>query len=290
VLEGHDLTGRTMLVTGADSGIGFSTARALAARGASVWMGCLRREDGERAAEQIRERHPGAWVAVTAFDLGDLAAVREAARELPVPALHALVCNAGVYGGPYALSRDGFERTFAVCYLGHAALIQALLPRLAAGAPARVVLVSSQNHWWPLSMELEQLPIGPERYSELAAYGEAKRCVVLLARALTDLYAAQGITANALHPGDLVSTGIDRDSGFLRLVMRLARPFAPSPDQAAATSVYLAAAPELQGVSGRYFVDLREARAAPGALDPELAARLWARTERWLSEAQRSSR
>jgi NAD(P)-dependent dehydrogenase (short-subunit alcohol dehydrogenase family) len=273
-----------MLVTGADSGIGLCTARALAARGASVWLGCLRREDGERAAEQIRARHPGAYVAVTAFDLGDLCAVREAAQQLPVPALHALVCNAGVYGGPYTLSRDGFERTFAVCYLGHAALISALLPRLLAGA-ARVVLVSSQNHWWPLSVDLDSLPIGPERYSELAAYGEAKRCVVLLARALTDLYGAQGLTANALHPGDLVSTGIDKDSSFLRLVMRLARPFAPTPEQAAATSVYLATAPELDSVSGRYFVDLREARAAPGALEPELAARLWARTERWLSEA-----
>jgi NAD(P)-dependent dehydrogenase (short-subunit alcohol dehydrogenase family) len=290
VLEGCDLVGRTVLVTGADSGIGFCTARALAARGASVWLGCLRQEDGERAAEQIRARHPGAYVAVTAFDLGDLQAVREAARALPVPALHALVCNAGVYGGPYTLSRHGFERTFAVCYLGHAALVQALLPRLLSEAPARVVLVSSQNHWWPVSIDIDSLPIGPERYSELAAYGEAKRCVVLLARALTDVYGARGLTANALHPGDLVSTGIDRDSGFLRVVMRLARPLAPTPEQAAATSVYLATAPELQGVSGRYFVNGREARAAPGALDPALAARLWARTEGWLSEVWGSSR
>jgi NAD(P)-dependent dehydrogenase (short-subunit alcohol dehydrogenase family) len=145
-----------------------------------------------------------------------------------------------------------------------------------------VVLVSSQNHRWPPRIDVEALPIRRERYSELAAYGEAKRCVVLLARALTDRF--EGITANALHPGDLVSTGIDEDSAFLRLVMRLARPFSPTPAQAAATSVYVATAPELEGVSGRYFVNRREQRPAAGADDPAIAARLWARTEQWLAD------
>jgi NAD(P)-dependent dehydrogenase (short-subunit alcohol dehydrogenase family) len=196
--------------------------------------------------------------------------------------------NAGVYGGPFATTADGFERTFGVCYLGHAALVVGLLDRLRAGAPARVVLVSSQNHWWPLRFDVERVPIDRRRYSELAAYGEAKRCLVLLARALTDRYAADGITANALHPGDLISTGIDRDSAFLRMVMRLWRPFARTAAQAAATSVHLATAPELEGVGGGYFVDRAPARAAPGALDPAIAARLWARTEDWLSRSSPS--
>jgi WW domain-containing oxidoreductase len=283
VLEGRDLRGRVLLVTGADSGIGFETARALAARGARVWLGCREPAGGERARERILSAHPGASVEVTAFDLADLGAVRRAAAALPEPALHGLVCNAGTYGGPFARSVDGFERTFAVSYLGHAGLVLALLDRLRAGAPSRVVLVSSQNHWWPVRIDVDQLPLDAARYSELRAYGEAKRCVVLLARALTDRYASDGITANAVHPGDLVSTGIGSDSWLLRILLRLARPFASTPAQAAATSVYVATAPEIEGHSGGYWAGCRPARAAPGALDPAIAAALWARTERWLA-------
>lgn len=289
VAEGFDLAGKRILVTGADSGIGFHTARALAGRGAAVWLGCLRQADGDRAVDAIRADHPDAEVHAVAFDLGDLRAVRLAASTLAeaLPQLDVIVCNAGVYGGPYAETVDGFERTFGVCYLGHAALVLGLLGPLRAARGARVVLVSSQNHRWPLGLDVNALPIRREAYSELAAYGQAKRCVVLLARALTDRFGADGISANALHPGDLVSTGIDRDSALLRWVMWLARPFAPTAAQAAATSVWLAGAPELAGVGGGYYVDRRQVRPAPGALDPDVAAALWARTERWLALSER---
>ncbi|MEQ1507665.1 MAG: oxidoreductase, partial [Myxococcota bacterium] len=184
---------------------------------------------------------------------------------------------------PYTETVDGFERTFGVCYLGHAALVVALLDRLRAAAPARVVLVSSDNHRWPRRFRLDQVPTPRAAYSELTAYGHTKRCLVLLARALTDRFGGEGITANALHPGDLIATGIDRDSALLRWVMRLARPFTRSPAQAAATSVHLATDPALEGIGGRYFVDRVEVAPAPGALDPVVAAALWARTEGWLA-------
>ncbi len=283
VLKETDLSSKVMLVTGADSGIGFETARALASKGARVWLGCMREETGEAAAEKIRAAHPGADVRVLAFDLGDLAAVRAAAESFEEPALHALICNAGVYGGPYATTKDGFERTLGVCYVGHAQLVLALASRLEAGAPSRVVMVSSDNHRWPTALELDLLPTSRERYTELRAYGQAKLCCVIFARALDARWASRGVHAYSLHPGDLVSTGIDKDSGFLKAVMWLARPLAPTTSQAAATSVWAATAPELGGRGGAYFADVREKAPSAAALDPANAELLWERTARWLA-------
>jgi WW domain-containing oxidoreductase len=288
VLKERDLAGKVMLVTGADSGIGFETARALAAKGARVYVGCMRRETGDAAVAKMREAHPAADLRVLAFDLGDLAAVRAAAASFPEPALHALICNAGVYGGPYATTKDGFERTLGVCYLGHAALVLGLASKLEAGAPSRVVMVSSDNHRWPTTLELDAIPVPRERYTELRAYGQAKLCCVIFARALDARWASRGVRAFSLHPGDLVSTGIDKDSGFLRAVMWLARPLAPTTNQAAATSVHVATTPGLEARGGAYFADVREKAPSPAALVPENAEQLWALTERWLAKSSPS--
>lgn len=283
MLAGINLTGRVVLVTGGDSGIGFETVRALAARGARVWFGCLHHATGEAAAARIAASHPGADVRPIAFDLGSLRQVAEAAAALPEPALHAVVCNAGVYGGPYAATEDGFERTLGVCYVGHAALVLALVNRLEAGAPSRVVMVSSENHRWPARLDFDALPTPRERYSELRAYGQAKLCCVLFALAFDARHSARGVRAYALHPGNLVSTGIDRDSRTLRLALRLARPFTPSPSQAAATSVWVATAAELADRGARYFQDLHEKAPSAAALNPGTQDRLWEMTARWLS-------
>jgi WW domain-containing oxidoreductase len=283
VLEGVDLSGRVMLVTGADSGIGFETARALAARGVRVWIGCLRRETGEAAVGRVRAAHPSADVRPIEFDLGDLDAVEHAARELPEPALHAVICNAGVYGGPYAETKNGFERTLGVCHVGHAALVHALRARLEAAAPSRVVMVSSENHRWPATLEFDALPIPRERYTELRAYGQAKLCCVLFASALDARWAPR-VRGYSLHPGDLVATGIDKDSLLLRIAFLLARPFSPSPAQAAATSAWVATAPELADRGGRYFSEVREKAPAPAALDRAAQDRLWDLTLRWIAD------
>ncbi len=283
-IAGLDLSGRVILVTGGDSGIGFETARALAARGARVWLGCLRRETGEAAAGRIVAAHPGVDVRPIAFDLGSLRQTTSAAEAFPAGPLHAVICNAGVYGGAYATTEDGFERTLGICHVGHAALVLGLIDRLAAGAPSRVVMVSSENHRWPPSLDFEALPIPPERYSELRAYGQAKLCCILFALALDARYADRGIRGYALHPGNLVATGIDKDSSTLRLALRLATPFSPTPSQAAATSVWVATARELADRGGRYFTDLREKKPASAALDRTTQDRLWDITSRWIAE------
>lgn len=283
VLEGIDLSGKVMLVTGGDGGIGFETTRALALRGARVYVGCLAKETGERAAATMRAEHPSADVRPIAFDLGDLPAVREAARTLDEPALHAVICNAGVYGGPYATTKQGFERTFGVCYLGHAALVLALEERLVRGAPSRVVIVSSDNHRWPPTLEREALPTPRDRYTELRAYGQAKLSCVMLAKALDARWSSRGVHAYSLHPGDLVSTGIDKDSWVLRTVMFLAKPISPSAAQAAATSVWAATTPALADRGGGYYVDCEEVSPSPAALVHEDVEWLWNRTVDWLA-------
>ncbi len=284
VLAATDLSGRVMMVTGGDSGIGFETARALASRGARVWIGCMRRATGDEAVTRIRARHPSADVRPIEFDLGDLEAVQRAAASLEEPALHALICNAGVYGGPYAITKDGFERTLGVCYVGHAALVHALRSKLEAGAPSRVVMVSSDNHRWPAELEWDALPTPPARYTELRAYGQAKLCCVLFAAALDARWKERGVRAYSLHPGDLVATSIDKDSWLLKAAFVLARPFSPSPAQAAATSVYVATSAEVIDRGGRYFTDLEEKAPARAALDVATQDRLWTLTERWIAD------
>lgn len=284
VLAGIDLAGRTVLVTGADSGIGFETARALASRGARTYVGCIRLASGEAACARIRARHAEADARPIAFDLGDLAAVHTAAAALDEPRLDALICNAGVYGGPFALTKDGFERTLGVCYVGHAALVLALREKLEAAAPSRVVMVSSDNHRFPGVIDWDAIPTPRERYTELRAYGQAKLACVMFAAALDRRWKARGVRAFALHPGDLVATSIDADSLVLKLALFAARPFSPSPAQAAATSVLLATSPAVAERGGAYFSDLEERAPAKAALDEAAQDRLWSLTERWLAD------
>ena len=283
VLGEQRLEGRVVFVTGGDSGIGFETARALAAAGARVYIGCLRRETGDAAAARMLAGHPGADVRPIEFDLGDLSAVERSVASFPESAIHAIVCNAGVYGGAYATTKDGFERTLGVCYVGHAALVLAMRARLIAGAPARVVMVSSENHRWPAALEWDALPTPPSRYSEMRAYGQAKLCCVLFANALDARWAADGVRGYSLHPGDLVATAIDKDSWILKSALFLARPFSASASQAAATSVFVAMSPEVADRGGCYFSDVREKAPAAAALDRSTQDRLWQLTTRWLT-------
>ena len=281
VVAGLDLRGQVILVTGADSGIGFETARAIASTGARVHLGTLNDASGEAARQRIVASDPGADVIPFRCDLSRLSDVRRAAAALPEEKLHAVVCNAGVYGGPYRRTDTGLEWTLGICHVGHAALVLALRDRLVAGSPSRVVCVSSDNHRWPASVDIDALPVDEAGYSELVGYGHAKLCVVLFARALDSRWRASGVRANSLHPGDLISTGIDKDSWLLRMTMTLARPFARTAASAACTSTWLATAPEAAALGGGYFYNgvLKEPSAA--ARDDHKAERLWQRTLEW---------
>ncbi|HZL18987.1 MAG TPA: SDR family oxidoreductase [Polyangia bacterium] len=267
----HDLTGRTFLVTGANSGIGQITATRLAERGAQVFLGCRDGAKGEAVAAPLRAA--GARVEVLPLDLADLASVRQAAatfvaRGLP---LHGLINNAGL-AGTRALTRDGFELTFGVNHLGHFLLTRLLEARLREGAPARVVNISSQAHRSAKGIDFTALREPARSRTGLREYAVSKLANVLFTRELARRWAGSGVTAYALHPG-VVATGIWRRlPGPLRwLVTR----FMITPEEGARTTIFCATAPELAGVSGRYYDHQRESTPSQVAQDDALAARLW---------------
>lgn len=286
VLAGRDLGGRNVLVTGCNVGIGFETARAFAASGAHVIVACRDQAKADATAARIRDRHPEARLSPLAVDLGSFASIRRAADSVAVGALHTLVCNAGLYASNYGETIDGIERTVGVCHFGHFLLASLLMDELRAARSARVVMVSSESHRHPARLDFARFPLRPDRYSPLIAYGQAKLCNVLFANELTRRHQHEGICASSLHPGTMVGTSIFRDSTAAKLLALAMRPFVKSIEQAAATSVYCATAPELEGRGGLYFADCKERRMSDGAADAATAAGLWALSEDRIAAAR----
>jgi NAD(P)-dependent dehydrogenase (short-subunit alcohol dehydrogenase family) len=284
VLAGVDLGGRRAIVTGANSGIGLETAAALAGAGAEVTLAVRDVGAGERAAEAIAARG-GRRPRVARLDLAEPGTVGALARAWEGP-LHVLVCNAGVTFPDLRHDRFGNELQFAVNHLGHFLLALGLRRALIAGAPARVVAVSSSSHLRS-PVVFDDLAFGFRAYDRSLGYGQSKTANVLFAVGLTERWGGDGVLANALNPG-VVATGIERHLGADHLAAVAARGDAPdlaSAAQGAATSALLAGSPLLEGVGGHYFeacqeaerVERRERSAgvAPYALDPGNAARLW---------------
>lgn len=196
-----DQSGRTAVVTGANSGLGFVTARELARRGARVVLACRSEERGTEARERLLRELPeaGARTELRSLDLGDLASVRAFAKELPDERLDLLVNNAGVMALPYGRTADGFETQFGVNHLGHFALTGLLLDRLLAAKAPRVVTVSSGLH---VLGNIDMGDLNSERgYRRWIAYGRSKTANLLFTRELARRTADTGLVAAAAHPG-----------------------------------------------------------------------------------------
>ncbi|HEY8146367.1 MAG TPA: SDR family NAD(P)-dependent oxidoreductase [Kofleriaceae bacterium] len=253
------MRGRVCLVTGASGGIGKATARGLAALGATVI-----------SAARDRTRCEGEFVEL---DLASLASVRAGAAAVRAAhgRLDVLVCNAGVWARQRRTTADGFELSFGVNHLGHFLLVHQLLDLLTASAPARVVIVSSNEHRRG-RIEWDDLMFERRRYGGPTAYRQSKLANVLHAGALARRLAGSGVTANALHPG-VVATALARD--YPQPLIKILNLVLLSPEEGARTSVHLATAPELAAVTGAYFEKSRESHAAPRALDTADQDRLW---------------
>lgn len=273
--------GRTVLVTGANSGIGKETAAALAATGARVVITARDPAKGEAAREELARRGgDGAGaVEVLPLDLASFASVRAAARAFldTHDRLDVLVANAGVILAERRVTEDGHETQFQVNHLGHFLLVHLLRGVLTASAPARVVVVASRAHRAARrGLDFDDLE-SARRYRPFAVYCRTKLMNVLFTRELARRLAGTGVTANAVHPGYVASGfGRDGDTGRLgELAMMLGRPFAISPQAGARTSVYVASSPEVEGLTGLYFERCTPVPPAPAARDDAAAARLW---------------
>lgn len=290
VIKGIDLSGQRAVVTGASSGIGVETARALAAAGADVTLAVRDTDAGNRTASDIAAMTGKQHIHVEHLDLLDRASIDRFVEAWRGP-LHVLVNNAGGILPALRRTREGWEQQLAQNHLGHFALALGLHGALKAAAGARIVSVSSSGHLFsPVVFDDLQFDYRP--YDALLAYGQSKTANILFAVGAARHWAKDGITANAVMPGPVTSNfirNIDQATAE-----RLAREFrvdgkAPlfkSPAQGAATSVFVATAPLLDGIGGRYFEDCNEAEivrsgngygsgVAPYALDPANADRLW---------------
>lgn len=284
------MTGRTVLVTGGNAGIGYETCLDLAGRGARVIIAGRNVERGTAAAAAIRHATGNAEVVFVRLNLADMASVREAAGKVAAaePRLDVVVCNAGVALTRRYMTEAGLELHMATNHFGHFLLVNLLLPLLArtgaaspAGLPARAVVVSSLAHAWAGGpLDTDNLN-GEKRYDTARVYAQTKLANVLFTRELARRCEVAGlaVTANCLHPGT-VQTQLFRHLGPLLepVVTFFTWLLYMTPREGAQTTVHLAVADEVAGVSGAYFANCRVARCSREAADPVKAAELWDRT------------
>jgi retinol dehydrogenase-12 len=284
VPKGNDLTGRTLLITGASTGIGQATAVALARRGARLFL-----------AGRSEERHQHVLATCVAagaaratylpLELGDLASVRACAArflELAQP-LHVLINNAAV-AGSRGLTKDGFERTFGVNHLGHFLLTELLLPVLTSSAPSRIVNVSSTAHYAASGIAWQALREPTRSLTGMHEYEVSKLCNVLYTRELAARLVGRGVTTYCLHPG-MVASNIWRQVPWgVRHVMRA---FMRSNERGAATTLHCAASPRTASDTGLYYDDCKPRTPNPRVMDTALVRALDQHSRRWSGLTER---
>jgi len=280
-----DLFGRHAIVTGANTGIGKETARALALRGASVTMACRNLEKAEIARDELLAASSQIGkdqLEVMRLDLGQQAQVRDFAKAFLATnrPIHLLINNAGVMLPDRRETSDGFEAHFGVNHLGHFLLTNLLLERIRESTPARIVNVSSDAlHFSSLSEKLEDLNWEDRSFSGWRSYGDSKLMNVLFTNELNRRFESEGVVSNALHPG-IVKTELGRDQPWwMNIVGLLMLPISKSPEQGAATSLYVATNEELGRKGGGYFADCGPGRVHRLSGNGQLERLLWQRSE-----------
>jgi len=270
------MAGKTVLITGATSGIGKATAIGLAALGAGVAITGRDLGRVEAVAAEIRGVTGNRDVHAFAADLSSQAEVRHMAAEVlsAYPRLDVLINNVGGSWATRHVTADGLEHTFAVNHLAAFLLTNLLLDRLKASAPARVVTVASAAHSTG-RIDFDDLQ-AEHHYSERRAYPQSKLASVMFTYELARRLAGTGVTATALHPG-VVNTAFGADDPGLvfKFLVPLMRPLLKTPTQGAATSIYLASSPKVEGVTGMYFANCNHRRSSERSYDAAAGARLW---------------
>src|SRR5579883_1002502 len=294
VVGGADLSGKTIVVTGASAGIGTETARVLAKAGALVVLSGRVAGKNGGGADGIRSAAPSAKIEPVRFHLGDLKSIRAAAEHILAahPKIDVLINNAGFVGGERRLTAEGCEMHFGANHIGPFLFTNLLMPALIKAAPSRVVVLSSNGHRQP-GFDFDDLDFSKRPYNHWTAYSASKRANVFFAVALSKRVAPKGVTVNALHPG-VIRTEVFRyvTPGEEKMVTDYSESHGSpvkSIAQGAATQVWAAVAPELAGVTGTFLEDCQIAPrdpdissgkgVLPDALDSEAAERLWTISE-----------
>ena len=268
------MQGKTVLITGATSGIGKETARALIGMGARVVMINRNPAKAEGVATEIRQAGTGS-VELLKGDMSSFASIREAAAEAleRFPRIDVFISNAGVFRARRHETADGLEEVFAVNHLAPFLLTNLLLDRLKASAASRIVIVASEAHRGAM-LNFDDLLL-ERRFGAWKSYSRSKLSNVMFTYALARRLAGSGVTANSLHPG-FVSTSLGSGNKIpIRPVYLLLKPFTITPKKGAETSVFLASSPDVEGVSGKYFDQKRESRSSRVSQDEDAQELLW---------------
>jgi NAD(P)-dependent dehydrogenase (short-subunit alcohol dehydrogenase family) len=271
------MQGKVCIVTGANSGIGKATALGLAQMGATVVMVCRNQSKGEEAQNEIKEKSENDAIDLMLADLSSQESIRQLAENFQqhYQQLHVLINNAGVANLTRRETVDGLEMTFVVNYLAPFLLTNLLLDKLKASTPSRIVNVSSESHQSGyIKMDDLELEKG---YRLMRAYGQSKLALVLFTYELARRLQGAGVTANCLHPG-FVATNIGQNgvgSVGRSIVKLIFSRLGISPEEGAKTSIYLASSPEIEGITGKYFIKSIPVRSAPISYDETLQRQLW---------------
>ncbi|KAM9316160.1 retinol dehydrogenase 13 [Gastrophryne carolinensis] len=282
----ENIAGKTVIITGANTGIGKETALELANRGGRIIMACRDMVKCEDAAREIRGKTLNHNVFAKPLDLASTKSIKEFAKNIIREEEHIdiLINNAAVMRCPQWKTEDGFEMQFGVNHLGHFLLTNLLLDKLKSSGQSRIINVSSLAHIVG-DIDLEDLNWEKKKYDTKAAYCQSKLANVMFTNELAKRLQGSGVTANSLHPG-VASTELGRHTGMHQSAFSssvLSPMFwflIKTPRQAAQSSVYLAIAEELQGTSGKYFNALKEKEPASQALNEEVARKLWEESAR----------
>jgi len=276
------MQGKTVLITGADGGIGRETTKALAKKGASIIMACIDLNDAKPLYEDIIEESGNKKIEMMQVDLASLSSIREFTKQFSkrYQQLNVLINNAGVYCAKRGETKDGFEKTMGINYLGPFLLTNLLLPLLKKTPEARIVNVSS-NAYFQGKIDFNNLHL-KKRYQGFKAYSASKLAIVLFTLELAERLKDTGITVNALHPGHTATDIWNMWPGtwYQELLFKIIRRLAKSPEEAAKTSIYVASSDELKGITGTYFDNKNPKALSPKCNDVHLRKGLWELSEK----------
>ena len=269
-------TSNVALITGASSGMGKALAIMIAKTGAKVIMLCRNEKRGEEALAEARALSGSNSIELMLCDLGNLSQVRQFCQDFKARfgRLNILINNAGVIVSGRHLTNEGYELQFGVNHLGHFLITNLLLDVIKNSAPSRIINVSSgahkigKIHFDDINLE--------KNYTLWRAYSQSKLANILFTYELDRQLEGTGVTVNCLHPGAVATNmGIDRDTGFGKLITGILRPFFKTPEQGADTAFYLAVSNEVEGISGKYYYRRRITRSSSSSYDIETGKKLW---------------